>query len=237
MDETLQNQSIRNDHHRLIVVLIFLGGLIAAVGVSTSVWLEYQNIGWQVINLRTDFLGDYTYTRYAFIYNISLMVAGLCIMLSMVSLLLLKLGYFSHYLACIGIFVGLCVILMGIFPINYLWPHRLVSTSFLVATVVMYFLCISDRFNPNSACSWPVFFISVLGFIASSGLIFQLNWQTLDFDPCKQHHLWGHYCLMTITLWAQTNIVMLWCLGHAWSIRQMAIKNHLELSQRYFAAE
>ncbi len=236
MKDTFQNQSMQYDHHRLVVGLIFLGALIAAIGVSLSVWFEYQNIGLGVINQRADFLGDYTYTRYAFIYNMSLMVAGLCILLSMISLFLLRLGYFSTYLSCIGCWVGFCVILMGIFPINYLETHRLVSTCFLVGTVAMYFLCITDKFNHNSSCSWPVFITSVLGFIAASALIFQLNWHTLDFEPCENHNQ-PHYCWVAITLWAQTNIVMIWCLAHAWSIRQMAIKNYQELTQHYLAED
>ncbi|GIU06806.1 hypothetical protein TUM4445_05390 [Shewanella sp. MBTL60-112-B2] len=237
MDDKLREQSMQYDLHRLVVMLIFLGAIIAAIGVSISVWFEYQKIGFDVINKRADLLGDYTYTRYAYIYNMSLMVAGLCILLSMITLFLLKLGNFSHYLSCIGIWVGACVVLMGIFPINYLDTHRLVSTCFLVGTVVMYFLCITDKFNHHSACSWPVFFISVLGFITSSALVFQLNWHTLDFDPCDKHFPQANYCWVAITLWAQTNIVMLWCLAHAWSIRQMAINNYRELTQQYLAKE
>ncbi|WP_299804348.1 DUF998 domain-containing protein [uncultured Shewanella sp.] len=237
MDDKLREESMQYDLHRLVVMLIFLGAIIAVTGVSLSVWFEYQKIGFDVINKRADLLGDYTYTRYAYIYNISLMVAGLCILLSMITLLLLKLGHFSHYLSCIGIGVGSCVVLMGIFPINYLETHQLVLTCFLVGTPVMYFLCIIDRLYQDSACSWPVFFISVLGFISSSWLVFQLNWHTLDFDPCDKHYPQQNYCWVAMTLWAQTNIVMIWSLAHAWNIRQTAINNYRELTQQYLAKE
>lgn len=237
MEDKLREQSMQYDLHRLAVMLIFLGAVIAAMGVALSVWFEFQKIGFEVINKRADLLGDYTYTRYAFIYNMSLMVAGLCILLSMITLFLLKLGSFSRYLSYIGIWVGSCVVLMGIFPINYLETHRLVSTAFLVGTLVMYFLCIIAKFKDYSAFSWPVFFISVLGFIASSWLVFQLNWHILDFEPCDKHYPQVSYCWMAITLWAQTNIVLLWCLAHAWSIRQMAINDYRELTQKYLAKE
>ena len=237
MDDKLRQQSTQHDLHHLVVMLIYLGAVIAATSVSLSVWFEYQNIGFDVINIRADLLGDYTYTRYAYIYNMSLMVDGLCILLSMITLLLLKLGNFSHYLSCIGIWVGSCVVLMGIFPNNYLETHRLVSTSFLVGAVTMYFLCIIAKFKDNPAFSWPVFFISVLGFIASSWLVFQLNWHTLDFDPCDTHYPQENYCWVAITLWAQTNIMMFWCLAYAWNIRQIAINNYRELTQKYLAEE
>ncbi|MGS0726480.1 DUF998 domain-containing protein, partial [Shewanella sp. 0m-11] len=232
MDDKLQEQSMQYDLHRLVVVMIFIGASIAAAGVSLSVWFEYQNIGFDVLNRRADFLGDYTATRYAFIYNMSLMIAGLCILLSMLGLYLLRLGYFSHYLSLIGAVVGFAIILMGVFPINYLELHRLVSTCYLLGTVLMFFLCISDKFNRHSICSWPVFFFSVLGFIAASALVFQLNWRTLDFDPCINHNIKLHFCWPAITMWCLINIVMLWCLAFAWSIRKIAINNYLELSQR-----
>ncbi|GIU21389.1 hypothetical protein TUM4433_00650 [Shewanella schlegeliana] len=225
------------DLHRLVVLSIFIGALIAAAGVSTSVWFEFQNIGLEVLNTRPDLLGDYTYTPFAFVYNISLMVAGVCIMLSMLGLYLLKLGNFSHYLSFAGAWVGLAVILMGVFPTNYLELHRIVSTCYLIGTVMMFFLCISDKFNHHSICGWPVFFFSVLGFIAASVLIFQLNWRTLDFNPCESHNYKQPYCLVAITMWLLTNIVMLWCLSFAWNIRNIAIKSYLALSQSYLAGK
>ncbi|ABZ75309.1 conserved hypothetical protein [Shewanella halifaxensis HAW-EB4] len=237
MDDKLQHQSIQYDLHRLVVLMIFIGASIAATGVYLSVWFEYQNIGIDVLNHRADFLGDYTKTPYAFIYNMSLMVAGLCTLLSMTGLYLLRLSSFSRYLSLSGSVVGLSIVLMGMFPINYLEVHRLISTCYLIGTVVMFFLCISDKFSHNSVCSWPVFFLSVLGFIAASGLVLQLNWHTLDYTPCINHTIKQHYCWVAITMWTLTNIIMLWCLAFAWSIRNIAIKNYLELSQRYLAGE
>ncbi|MGS0676265.1 hypothetical protein [Shewanella sp. 125m-1] len=237
MDDKLQYQSMQYDLHRLVVLMIFSGALITAMGVSLSVWFEYQNIGIDVLNRRADLLGDYTETPFAYIYNFSLMIAGLCILLSMLGLYLLRLGHFSHYLSLIGSCVGFCIILMGVFPINYLELHRLVSTCYLISTVMMFFICISDKFSRQSVCSWPVFFCSVLGFITASGLVFQLDWHTLDFAPCINHNIKQHYCWVPISMWVLTNIVMLWCLALAWSIRKIAINNYRELSQRYLAGD
>ncbi|GIU16294.1 MULTISPECIES: DUF998 domain-containing protein [unclassified Shewanella] len=237
MDDNIQRQSMQYDLHRLVVLSIFIGALIAAAGVFSSVWFEYQHSGLKVLNTRPDQLGDYTYTPLAFVYNISLMVAGLCIMLSMLGLYLLKLGNFSHYLSVTGAWVGLAVILMGMFPINYIELHRFVSTCYLIGTVVMFFLCISDKFNHHSICSWPVFFFSILGFIAASVLIFQLNWRILDFPPCENHSYKQPYCWVAITMWLLTNIIMLWCLSFAWNIRNIAIKSYLALSQSYLAGD
>ena len=235
MEDRAKYQSMQYDLHRLVVLTIFFGALIAATGVSISVWAEYQIIGDAVFNRRSDFLGDYNNAKFAFVFNIALMITGICIMLAMFGLYQLKQGFFSHYLSLVGGWVGISVLLMGMFPINYLEMHRLVSTCFLLGTVLMYFLCITDRFSQHSICKGPIFILSILGFIAASALVIQLDWNTLDFSPCA--HPQSAPCWVAITMWLQTNIVLLWCLSFAWTVRKVAIKNYLELSQRYLAGE
>ncbi|PKG56381.1 MULTISPECIES: DUF998 domain-containing protein [unclassified Shewanella] len=235
MEDKIKYQSMQYDLHRLVVLTIFFGALIAAIGVSISTWAEYQIIGDAVFNRRADVLGDYNHAKLAFVFNIALMITGICIMLAMFGLYLLKQGFFSHYLSLIGGWVGISVLLMGMFPINYLDMHRLVSTSFLLGTVLMYFLCITDRLSQHSVCKGPIFWLSILGFITSSSLVIQLDWNTLDFVPCQQPE--AGRCWVAITMWIQTSIVMLWCLSFAWTIRKIAIKNYLELSQRYLTGE
>ncbi|QQX80939.1 DUF998 domain-containing protein [Shewanella sp. KX20019] len=235
MEDKIKYQSMQYDLHRLVVMAIFFGALIAAMGVLISLWAEYQNIGSAVFNRRSDLLGDYNNAKLAFVFNIALMTTGICIMLAMLGLYLLKQGFFSHYLSLIGGWVGMSVLLMGMFPVNYLDMHRLVSTSYLLGTVLMYFLCITDRFSQNSICKGPIFLLSILGFITASALVVQLDWSTLDFVPCE--HPETSPCWVAITMWIQTNVVMLWCLSFAWTIRKIAIKNYRELSQRYLAGE
>lgn len=228
MEDEIKYQSMQYDLHRLVVLTIFLGALFAAIGISISVWTEHQSIGAAIFNRRADFLGDYNHSKLAFVFNLSLMITGICIMLAMLGVYLLKQGFFSHYLSLIGIWVGLSVLLMGVFPINYLNMHRLVSASFLISTVLMYFLCITDRFSQRSICKGSIFWLSILGFITASSLIVQLDWNTLDFFPCT--HSKTRPCWVAITMWIQTNILMLWCLSFAWTIRKMAIKSHQERS-------
>lgn len=218
----IQHQSMQYDLYRLVVIAIFMGAFVAVIGVSVSVWYEYEHLGNAVFNRRSDFLGDYVHAEFAFVFNIALMLTGICIMLAMFGLYRLEQGFFSHYLSLVGSWVGVSVLLMGVFPINYLEMHRFVSTSFLIGTVCMYVLCILDRFSGFPTCKGVTFGLSVVGFIAALSLLLQLDWRYLDFEPCD--HLDNEICWIAMTMWLQTQVVLLWCLSFAWTIKKSRLK-------------
>ncbi|MFT5704644.1 MAG: hypothetical protein ACI8SK_000592 [Shewanella sp.] len=224
-EQQLDTHSPRYDLHRLVVLLILVGAFISATGISISVWAEYQQIGVDVFFRRADFLGNYIHSPLAYIYNLSLVIAGSCILLSMYGLYRLKLGYYSHYIAVAGFWVGLSIILIGVYPINYLDEHRLVSTSFLVGTFVLFLLTNIMRFIHKDVCSNTLFTVSIFGFISATGLLYQLDWQTLDFFPCN--HLHKKFCWVAFNMWFQTSITMLWCVILALTIKKLASNTHL----------
>ncbi|WP_223292993.1 MULTISPECIES: DUF998 domain-containing protein [Shewanella] len=220
MRTELNTHSTQYDLHRLVILMILVGASVTSIGISISVWAEYQNIGFQVFFRRSDFLGDYIHSPLAYVFNMSLIIAGSCILLAMYGLYLLKLGDFSHFLSITGSWVGLSIILIGVFPINFLDEHRLVSTSFLLATFVLHLFTISTRFTHKEICSKPLFILAIFGFISATGLIYQLDWSTLDFTPCLHQN--GEVCWVAINMWLQTNITMLWCVMLALNIRKIA---------------
>ncbi len=224
MQRELNTHSTHYDLHRLVVLMILVGACVTSIGISITVWAEYQNIGMQVFFRRSDFLGDYMHSPLAYVFNMSLIIAGSCILLAMYGLYLLKLGDFSHYLSIAGSWVGISIILIGVFPINYLDEHRLVSTSFLLGTFVLHLFTITSRFNHKEICSLPLFILAIFGFISASGLIYQLDWSTLDFSPCQ--HDKGEFCWVALNMWTQTNITMIWCVLLALNIRKLAIEQY-----------
>lgn len=219
-EQELDTHSPRYDLHRLVVLMIFAGAFISAIGIITSVWAKYQVIGAEVFVRRADFLGDYINSPLAYIYNLSLVIAGTCILLSMYGLFRLRLGYYSYYIAAAGFWVGLSIILIGVYPINYPDEHRLVSTSFLISTFVLHLLTITMRFNHKDISSNKLVLISTLGLMSATGLIYQLDWQTLDFGPC--HHLQRELCWVSLNMWFQISTTMLWCLTLALTVRKLA---------------
>jgi hypothetical protein len=224
------DETTRYDLHRLITALIYLGAAVSVSGVSASVWVQYQSIGPQALLMRADSLGDYLQSPLAYIFNLSLMLAGLCMLLSMYSLYLLRLDRLSRYLAVCGVWVGLSVILMGAFPINLLTPHRWVSSSYLLGTLILHGLTLATCLRPGHFCPRPLWLLSLAGFGNSLLLCTQLDWQLLDFPPCPQTQ--PHLCLTSIGMWLQTQFTILWCLTLAWAVRRLAAEQQRQARLR-----
>ncbi|MDX1279591.1 DUF998 domain-containing protein [Shewanella colwelliana] len=217
-------QHINYDLHRMVVFTILAGALASALGISISLFAKFQEIGLATFSQRPDFLGNYVNSPLAYIFNMGLIMAGSCILLAMYGLMQLKLGHFGNYISIAGIWVGVSIILIGIYPINYLFEHRLYSTSFLVGTIALYFLTMCARVNHKVAFPTPLFIVSALGFICACTLATLLNWSTLDFDPCQ--HPADMPCMVAIVMWCQTNLVMVWCIMLALTVNKLARQSY-----------
>lgn len=209
------------DLHKLITVLIFAGALVSVFAVSTAVFVAYQQMGTAVFSLRADHLGDYIHSPLAYVFNIGLLAAGCCMMLSMAGLYLLKLNSFSQYMALAGAWVGISICLMGIFPINYLAMHRLVSTGYLLGSLVLHALTMVAGFNRRFYCPKPLCFISCLTLVSAITLATELDWYSLDFPQCDTA---SQTCIVAPLMWAMTNLTIIWCLTLALAMRKMANK-------------
>lgn len=207
------------DLHRLITWLIVGAALLSATGVIIALYAEYQVVGTPALFMRADFLGDYINSPLAYVFNLGLLAAGICMLVSMAGLYLLKLDTFSQYIALTGAWVGTSVILMGIFPINFLTMHRLVSTSYLLSTLTLHALVIIAGVVPKLICPRPLFYLSLLSFISAVSLSLQLDWSQLDFPPCETGN---HFCFIAANMWLQTNLNIIWCLSLAFAMRRLS---------------
>ncbi|QYK10040.1 hypothetical protein [Shewanella mangrovisoli] len=207
------------DLHRLITWLIVGAALLSATGVIIALYAEYQVVGTPALFMRADFLGDYINSPLAYVFNLGLLAAGICMLVSMAGLYLLKLDTFSQYIALTGAWVGTSVILMGIFPINFLTMHRLVSTSYLLSTLTLHALVIIAGIVPKLICPRPLFYLSLLSFISAVSLSLQLDWSQLDFPPCETDN---HFCFVAANMWLQTNLNIIWCLSLAFAMRRLS---------------
>ncbi|MCL1119084.1 hypothetical protein N7V09_18785 [Shewanella seohaensis] len=207
------------DLHRLITWLIVGAALLSATGVIIALYAEYQVVGTAALFMRADFLGDYINSPLAYVFNLGLLAAGICMLLSMAGLYLLKLDSFSQYIALTGAWVGTSVILMGIFPINFLTMHRLVSTSYLLSTLTLHALVIIAGIMPKLICPRPLFYLSLFSFISAVCLSLQLDWSQLDFPPCETDN---QFCFVAANMWLQTNLNIIWCLSLAFAMRRLS---------------
>ena len=207
------------DLHRLITWLIVGAAMLSATGVIIALYAEYQVVGTAALFMRADFLGDYINSPLAYVFNLGLLAAGICMLISMAGLYLLKLDSFSQYIALTGAWVGTSVILMGIFPINFLTMHRLVSTSYLLSTLTLHALVIIAGIVPKLICPRPLFYLSLFSFISAVCLSLQLDWSQLDFQPCETAN---HFCFVAANMWLQTNLNIIWCISLAFAMRRLS---------------
>ncbi len=217
---------INYDFHRMVILAILLGALISVLGLSITLTAKYLEIGIQAFNQRPDLLGDYVNSPLAYIFNMGLILTGVCVLLAMYGLLQLKLGDFNRYIAIAGFLVGLTMILMGSYPVNYPEEHRLFSTSFLLATILLYFLTLSARISYKPLCPTPLFIVSLSGLISAVSLVLMLNWTTLDFDPCL--HKPNKLCVISMVIWCQSLFIISWCVMLALTINKLAITSYRE---------
>ncbi|MCE9685779.1 hypothetical protein LZP73_06050 [Shewanella sp. AS16] len=199
------------DLHRLVIYLILLGTSLCALGLSLVIWRNYSLQGMALLNVRADTLGDYIASPLAYIFNFTLMISGLCMLLAMLALFSLRPRIRGgNYLAAVACWVGLAIILMGIFPINDLQLHRIVATAYLLGTFCLHCLCVYAGINRSPLCPRPLFYLGIAGLLNALVLMLRLEWRTLDFMPCS--HAAGDTCWVAINIWLQTLLTLGWCL-------------------------
>lgn len=217
---------INYDFHRLVVFTILAGTVIAILGISITLLAQYQQIGNLIFSQLPSNLGNYIRSPLAYIFNMGLILTGICMLLAMYGLQQLALNRFSYAIALAGSAVGISIILMGIYPINYLFEHRLFSTVFLISTLSLYCISLLGHIHHKNICPTPLVIVSLLGVCCASVLAGMLNWTDLSFAPCP--HGEQAPCLLTYLLWCQIHLVLIWCIILALSIKTLAKKSYYE---------
>ena len=216
------------DLHLVIVFMSLAAAVICMVGVGGTLLFESNGFNLKMINIRADSLGDYLNSTFALIYNLSLLAAGSCIILAMLAIYFTFTDRLSRSIAIVGAAVGLCIILMGVFPINILEWHRRVSTLYLICTLVLHCLCVVDFFKPKGTMSKGVFGLSLIAIASATVMLFLLDWTTYDFPPCE--HLDNSICVVSLSMWILTQSTILWCVGLGLEMRKVIIdKQRLHL--------
>lgn len=222
MSSDEQPDNHQYDAHRLIFHMSLAGVLFCAGGLLVSLVSVYRDIGFDIINLRIDKLGDYLHSPYAYVYNIGLMFSGASFMLGMLGLYLLNYNHFSHYLSIAGCCSGIGISLLGIFPYNDVAAHKGAALFFIVSTFSMFILLIITRRRSPILCNRPLFIISILGVILSLALLAQMDTSTLDYVQCDPDTL----CPSAISIWLHTFMTMGAGIGLALTARALANSPH-----------
>ncbi|WP_299002105.1 hypothetical protein [uncultured Shewanella sp.] len=219
MKNTDPLQPVNYDLHRFFMFMISLGAICILFGIGVALWAQYQSDGTSVFFYRSELLGNYSHSPYAFIYNIALMLAGFFILIAMVALYNIGLSQITLLMALAGAWLGLSLFCMGMFPVNYLRLHHLATFSYLFSTLMLYFFTILARPAHPNLCTYPTIFFSTLGFIVALILLMKLNWQALSFPSCK--HSNEQACWLLFMVWLRPVILLAWCFSLGLSVKHI----------------
>ncbi|MCL1065912.1 hypothetical protein L2735_03705 [Shewanella olleyana] len=233
------SQSIEaNKHYDLHLMIIFMSlatALISGLGITTALIAEVSRLGVSPLSIRADTLGDYMTSPLAIVYNMGLVIGGACLMLSMLARYYVFEDFYSRTITITGALLGILIVLIGIFPINFLEQHRFFSTGYLICTFVLHSFCFIDYFRKNSSLSASLFGFNIIGLIFSVALMYLLNWSTLDFDPCT--HGPNDICWVSLVMWALTQANILWCVLLGLNMKKLIKSQQKRLSNLAFASQ
>ncbi|MBO2599672.1 MULTISPECIES: hypothetical protein [Shewanella] len=181
----LYEQYHKQDPQRLAFMMSLVGVSIAALGMASSFWAAYDNLGSAIFSMRMDRLGDYLSSPLAYVYNISLLLGGACFILAMGGLWWQKHSAAAGLLSRSGIAVGLGIVALGVFPYNELFAHQLAAIFFIASTLVMFTLCCYCFVSHRALCNLPLCLFSLLGIMSAIGLLSQLQWPSMNYASCS----------------------------------------------------
>ncbi|WP_394131511.1 hypothetical protein [Shewanella maritima] len=196
-----------------------IAAAICAVGVGSALFMEADSISLQALSIRPDTLGNYLTSSFAIVFNLSLLAAGFCVMLAMISVFFAFQDLLSRYLAMTGFIMGVSILLMGIFPIHFLDMHRKISTVYLLASSLLHVLSLISHTRAQNNLSIAVLILSILGVTCTAILMLQLDWSILDFPPCD--HADNSPCFVALNMWALTQINIAWCVLLSLGVRKL----------------
>lgn len=226
MNDVNPLQSLQYDLHRFLMYMLMIGAVCIFSGISIALWAQFQSNGSSVFFYRSDLLGNYSHSPYAFIYNMALMLAGFFILIAMLALYFIKLSHITLLISLAGISLGVSLFFMGMFPVNYLQLHHIATFSYLLSTLILYFFTITARVKHPCLCSYPVLIFSTVGFIVALILILRLNWQALTFSSCK--HSNEQACWILLMVWLRPVILLAWCFSLGLNVKRI-IKNSIQM--------
>ncbi|MCL1035877.1 hypothetical protein L2725_01670 [Shewanella corallii] len=224
------------DLHHLIIFLMLTGAFVATAGLVLTVGYEYLCMGLKVFALRANQLGDYRLSQMAYVINGSTLSYGMCTLMGMFGLYQLKLDNLSKLMAMTGGWMGLSILLIGIYPLNYLEQHRFWSTSVLFSCIILCIITIVGWLSHKRYCTRGMTIVSILLFLGTFAILLQVDLKTLQLQPCPKV-LEPHFCSIALNSWAMCILSIIWDVLLALNMRKLVIQDYQALSLRHLRGE
>lgn len=155
--------------------IILMGLIIPQFG-----FLGLQNESYSMLNHFVSELGDIVVSEWHMIFNLSLFVGGIF----MIPFILGLARYIGTTMAKISAVIGLiCAVgcsLVGVYPMNYLLPHTIVSMTFFIGSIFLTIAMIITIFlqKEQKIPKWPTAVgIAALTFL---GLFFSVDMSAME---------------------------------------------------------
>lgn len=203
----------------VFITLSTAGALFSVIGalVCALAYKGKQGAPYSPLNHFISELGEVGVSRLAWVFNLGLVLSGLCLIPSCIILGLLIPGILSKVGMIAGVITALSLSLVGVFPMNNLKPHGFSAMTFFRFGLLMVLaFSLAIAFQPGSTFVLPRIF-SLAGLpaiIAFSGfLLLMRNANSNTHDPLQpgseeRPKVW----LMPIVEWSIFLTIVLWFL-------------------------
>jgi hypothetical membrane protein len=126
--------SIRLTSRRLgALALVSIGCILAGTVVTALPYRGYAGEGYSPLNHFISELGEIGASRLAWAFNLGIVTGGMGLGAFLVLLSRRLDGRFRAALAAVAVVSGVCGTLVGVFPMDYLSVHRIVSMGFFLS--------------------------------------------------------------------------------------------------------
>ncbi len=162
-------------------------------------------------------LGETGVSELAAVFNISLVVGGICFVVFMTGLRLVRTGRFAWLYGTIGALAGVAGAYVGIYPMNQLEQHALAALAFFNLGWIAVGLASLDfvRRPDTRFPSWLAYIgaLTVVAFIAFLAVTLPLVGGAGLGAPDPRPEIW----IVTILEWTALIGILLWVLATGWT--------------------
>lgn len=199
--------------------LIFVGVSIAGLSFLSS-GLAYRGKQGEAYSPLNHFISELGYvgvSRLAWVFNLGLILTGLCLLPACISLGLWLPGTLAKISMVIGIVYAISVTFVGIFPMSNIKPHTMAAMTFFWSGLFFIIIVsLAIGFQPRAAVVLPrVYALAGLPAVIAYGVFIYLlstvdrsAAETLSPDDIARPRVWG----LAIAEWMTFVTIVIWFL-------------------------
>lgn len=196
-----------------------VGVVMSLIGVTlpSLVYRGTKGEKYSFLNHYVSELGETAVSKLAWVFNLGMILGGICIVIASLSLGLILPGFWAKAGLILGVVTGLALSMVGVFPMNKVKNHTIAAVTFFRGglLMVLFFslaIVLQSGENPIVARSWGlVGMIPVLAFGVFLGLMWSAdkeNRETLETTEFDRPRVWK----IAISEWSIYFSFVLWIL-------------------------